>query len=123
MWEKLKQNESVITRLLAIVAINLAIVSILVVMSKVKAPENTNITSTNFVDKSQWQAMIVASGNELMFEPDHFIYPSSTDPEKALEEIRARCTYWNATQMMAANRSLLIYCLKKKTKAEYNKEK
>jgi ABC-type uncharacterized transport system permease subunit len=122
MWQKLKEYREQIINTLGILSFITAIVSVAMVISKVKAPQNTNNTTTNFVDKSQWQAMIVASGNELMFEPDHFIYPSSTDPDKALEEIKARCTYWNATQMMASNRPLLVYCLKKKTKTSYKKE-
>lgn len=118
MWQKLKDNILPISGALAMVTALLFYGTVAVMMQ----PQTVNNTSTNFVDKSQWQAMIVASGNELMFEPDHFIYPSSTDPDKALEEIKARCTYWNATQMMAANRPLLVYCLKKKTKTSYKKE-
>jgi ABC-type uncharacterized transport system permease subunit len=124
MWQLLKEYKEQIINTLGVLSFITAIVSVAMVISKVKAPENTNITNTNFVDKSQWQAMIVASGNELMFEPDHFIYPDSVNPEptKILEEIKARCTYWTATLLFNLNRPLLVYCLKKKTKAEYKKE-
>jgi hypothetical protein len=123
MWQKLKEYREQIINILGILSFITAIVSTAMVISKVRAPENTNISNTNYIDKSQWQAMIVASGNELMFEPDHFVYEAKEN-EDMFEILKGRCTYWNATRIPnpGAQWRYIIFCLKKKTKTSYKKE-